>query len=199
MAKEIVIDIETKKSFDEVGGQENLTLLGVSCAGAYFYEDNSYYAYEEHELPKLQERLLTCDRIIGFNINHFDLPILATYIDAEALRRVPRLDLFEEVVKKLGHRLSLDSLASATLGAKKIGNGLAALQWYKEGKMDLIKKYCLEDVRLTKELYEFGKSNGKLYYSSYFKPDKMTVAVDWKDVIPGFLRGGAPGIQGRLL
>ena len=132
MANEIVLDIETKKSFDEVGGQQNIGQLGISIAGVYFYKTDTYRAYEESELQQLEEELMKCNRIIGFNINHFDLPVLYAYISPERLKYVPRLDLFEEVVKKLGHRISLDSLASATLGIKKSGNGLQALQWYKE-------------------------------------------------------------------
>lgn len=198
MANEIIIDIETKKSFDEVGGQQNIAQLGVSVAGVYFYKNNSYRAYEERELPQLEEALAGCDRIIGFNINHFDLPVLYAYMSRDRIQRVPRLDLFEEVVKKLGHRISLDSLAAATLGTKKSGTGLQALQWYKEGKIDLIKKYCLDDVRITKELYEYGKANQKLYYSSYFKSDKLTVEVAWKDVSP-IVRTMQTGFQGTLL
>ncbi|MEK7636684.1 MAG: ribonuclease H-like domain-containing protein [Patescibacteria group bacterium] len=199
MIREVVIDIETKKSFEEVGGQEHLDKLGVSVVGAYFYEDNSYCAYEEHEISLFEERLMRCDRIIGFNINHFDIPVLLPYFRGEWINEFPRLDLLQEVAKKLGHRISLDSLASATLNAKKSGNGLQALAWYKEGKIDLIKKYCLDDVRITKELYEYGKKNQKLFYTSYFKTEKLTVATEWGDTIQRAGGGVAIGFQGRLL
>lgn len=198
-ANEIVIDIETQKSFEEVGGQNHVAKLGISVLGAYFYKTDSYRAYEEHELARLEEELVRCDRIIGFNIKHFDLPVLSAYIPMERLKLIPQLDLFEEITKQLGHRISLQALSSATLGAKKDGNGLQALQWYKEGKIDLIKKYCLNDVRLTKELYEYGKKNQKVYYTSYFKNDKLAVPATWKDVTP-LTRGGAfGGFQGTLL
>ena len=200
MSNEIVIDIETKKSFQEVGGPENLKMLGVSCAGVYFYNTDSYYAFEEHEMSLLEEKLATCSRIIGFNIHHFDLPVLSAYLNMDRLRTIPTLDLFEEVVKKLGHRISLNSLATATLGAKKSGNGMQALQWYKEGKIEEIKKYCLEDVRLTKELYEYGKLHGKLFFNSYFKDDKMPVEVGWKALSSlGGANQGRALFQGKLL
>ena len=199
MIREVVIDIETKKSFEDVGGHEHVDKLGVSVAGAYFYEDNSYHAFEEHEMPLFEERLGRCDRIIGFNINHFDIPVLLPYFHGEWINEIPRLDLLQEVAKKLGHRISLDSLASATLNAKKSGNGLQALAWYKEGKIDLIKKYCLDDVRITKELYEYGKKNQKLFYTSYFKTEKLAVAAEWGDAIQRAGGGVAIGFQGRLL
>mgnify|MGYP001604440053 CR=1 FL=1 len=199
MIREIIFDIETKKSFEEVGGHDNLAKLGVSIAGAYFYEDNLYRAFEEKDMPEFEEQLLKADRIIGFNINHFDIPVLLPYFHDERIRSIPCLDLFEEITKKLGHRVSLDSLAQATLGAKKSADGLAALRWYKEGNIEAIKKYCLDDVRITKELYEYGKKHGKLFYTSYFKTEKMSVAADWGDILPSFGGRVAMGFQGRLL
>ncbi|MEK7148772.1 MAG: ribonuclease H-like domain-containing protein [Patescibacteria group bacterium] len=200
MQNEIVIDIETKKSFDDVGGKENMKMLGVSCAGAYFYATNTYYAYEEHELPILEKLLLSCDRIIGFNTNHFDLPVLSAYMDWERLKRVPSFDLLQEITKILGHRVSLDSAVSATLGAKKSANGLQALEWFKEGKIAEIKKYCLEDVRLTKELFEYGQKNGKIFYTSYFKTDKLSIPVEWKQTSSMFRPPQSNNfMQGKLL
>ncbi|MBU6415271.1 hypothetical protein KGQ34_03475, partial [Patescibacteria group bacterium] len=107
---EIVLDVETKKSFDEVpGGRSNVAALGISVAGAYFYEGDRYYAYEEHELPELERALQNADRIIGFNINNFDVPVMQPYMRSLNLATVPVLDIFDDVVAKLGHRLSLNS------------------------------------------------------------------------------------------
>ncbi len=177
---EIVLDVETKKSFDEVpGGRSNVGALGISVVGVYFYNDDRYHAYEEHEIPEFEKALNRVDRIIGFNINNFDVPVMLPYMRSLALRDVPTLDIFDDVVLKLGHRLSLNSLASATLGVSKSSDGLQALQWYKEGKIDLIKEYCLKDVQITKELYEFGKKNGHLLFTSKFDAQHRAVAVDW--------------------
>ncbi len=177
---EIVLDVETKKSFDEVpGGRSNVAALGISVVGVYFYEGDRYYAYEEHELLELEKVLRGVDCVIGFNINNFDVPVMQPYMRSLALRDVPTLDIFDDVVAKLGHRLSLNSLASATLGVGKSSDGLQALQWYKEGKIDLIKEYCLKDVQITKDLYEFGKKNGHLLFTSKFDTQKRAVAVDW--------------------
>jgi len=87
----------------------------------------------------------------------------------------------EEVVKHLGHRLSLDSIAQATLGKGKSGSGLDALKWFKEGRFDLITKYCLDDVRLTKEVYDYGKQHGRLFATNRFGPEKLHIAVFWPE------------------
>ena len=91
--KTIVLDVETKKSFDDVGGRDNLTALGVSVAGAYFYETDSFYAYEEHELPAFEARLEEAELVIGFNINNFDWPVLQPYFKTLNVLQVPTLDI----------------------------------------------------------------------------------------------------------
>jgi hypothetical protein len=178
-ANEIVFDVETKKSFDEVGGRNNLAALGVSVLGAYFYRDGSFRAYEEHELSEFEKELEKADRVIGFNIYNFDLPVLQPYMEYVTLATVPALDIFDDVVAKLGHRISLDALAKATLGLQKSGHGLEALQWFREGRIQEVKDYCLQDVALTRDLYEFGKKQGHLLFDSIVDGQRHAVAVEW--------------------
>jgi len=156
---EVVLDLETKKSFQEVGGRDRHHLLGVSVAGVYCYRDDSWRAFEEHEIGALEALLASADRVIGFNIRDFDLPVLAPYL-RRAVKEFPTLDLMRAVEEALGFRMALANLAAHTIGAAKSGSGLDALQWWKEGKIDLIKQYCLQDVRVTRDLYEFGKQHG---------------------------------------
>ena len=66
--------------------------------------------------------------------------------------------------KVLGRRIRLQSLAEATLGKGKSGDGMKAGQWWKEGKRDEVREYCIEDVRLTRALYEYALENGVLKY-----------------------------------
>ena len=175
MGERLVLDIETQKEFSEVEGRRP-DLLGVSVVGIYRYQADRYEAYLESELSRLVPLLEHAELVIGFNINRFDFPVLQPYLPFPA-SQIPTLDLLDEVVKHLGHRVSLDSLAQATLGKKKSGSGLDALRWFKEKKFDLIKQYCLDDVKLTKELYEYGKQHGTFYATSKFSNDKLTIPV----------------------
>lgn len=156
---EVVLDLETKKSFQEVGSRNGHHLLGISVVGVYSYRDDSWRAFEEHELGELEALLKSADRIVGFNIRDFDMPVLAPYVRTP-IKEFPVLDLMRAVEEALGFRMALANLAAHTIGAAKSGSGLDALQWWKEGKIDLIKKYCLQDVRVTRDLYEFGKQHG---------------------------------------
>lgn len=172
--KKIVLDLETQKEFKEVGGRGKNHLLKVSVCGIYDYSSDRYLIYEEAELPKLASILETADQIIGFNIKDFDFEVIQPYLNFDIFQ-VPYLDLLEEIDRIIGHRISLDSVAQATLGSGKSGNGLEAILYYRNGRMDLLKKYCLDDVRITKQVYEYGMKNGKLLYKDYFAIKELPV------------------------
>ena len=180
MGERLVLDLETQRDFAEVEGRK-LELLGVSVTGVYSYEENRYDAYLEADLgSKLAPRLQAADLLIGFNIRRFDLPVLQPYLPF-SVTTLPVLDIMEEVVKNLGHRVSLESLAQATLGRGKSGHGLDALKWFKEGRFDLITKYCLDDVKLTKELHDYGRQHHRLFATSKFGTEKLTIPVFWPE------------------
>ncbi|OGL66369.1 hypothetical protein A2856_01580 [Candidatus Uhrbacteria bacterium RIFCSPHIGHO2_01_FULL_63_20] len=161
--KEVVLDIETANTFQEVGAYDHSKLV-ISVIGCYFYETDEYKAYETHELADLWPRLERCDRIIGYNTKGFDLPVMNNYYPGNFLT-FSNLDIMEEIERSLGHRLKLDDVASACLGYGKTGHGLQAVEWWKQGKKDEVKKYCLDDVRVTKELYEYGLKYQALAYA----------------------------------
>jgi DEAD/DEAH box helicase domain-containing protein len=178
MKDTVVFDIETKKSFDEVGGRENLHLLGISVIGAYSYNQDKYFAYDEHQIADFGKLLEETEVLIGFNIKGFDLPVL----DAELpliKYNFTSLDLMDDVITGAGFRISLDNLATATIGAKKSADGLQAIRWYKEGKIDEIKKYCLQDVKVTKDLYEYGKKYGNILHYARDKAQNKALPVSW--------------------
>ena len=72
------------------------------------------------------------------------------------LSRLPSLDILEVVTDQLGYRLSLDRLAEHTLGVNKTANGLMALKWFEQGRMDLLEEYCKKDVEITRDLFLYG-------------------------------------------
>ncbi|MBI2624143.1 ribonuclease H-like domain-containing protein [Candidatus Parcubacteria bacterium] len=176
---QIVFDLETQHSFDEVGGRGNLRLLKISVLGAYDYRTGELRCYEEHELPAFEARLRERPLLIGFNIRQFDLPVLAPYLKTVDPLALPVLDIMEEVTRAVGHRVSLNRLASATLGQQKISHGLEAIKFWHEGRIDELKAYCLDDVRLTRELYEIGKAQGELLVETNFGMDTVAVPVRW--------------------
>lgn len=164
----IVFDVETKRAFDEVGGYFPAK-LGVSLSGVYYQDDKEkieyYRGFREAEFPEMFKLFERADRIVGFNTLNFDLPALAPYYVGD-LMKLPNLDIMAEVEKGIGHRVSLDSLAKETLGIQKSGHGLDALTYYHEGNWEALEKYCLQDVKVTKLLYEYGLKHGKLSFKN---------------------------------
>jgi DEAD/DEAH box helicase domain-containing protein len=178
----IVFDLETKKSFQEVGGKgrEKLGLLGISVLGAYSYNQDKFFVFEESELSQFDDLLKESGLVVGFNIREFDLPVFNPYTSLN-LKNLNILDLMDDIVKGVGFRVGLSNLAQASFGAQKSADGLQALRWYKEGKMDEIKKYCLQDVKITKELLEHGKNNGHVLFLSKKTSQKVAIPVLWQE------------------
>jgi len=81
--------------------------------------------------------------------------------------------------EKLGHRIGLNAVASATLGVGKIASGLDAIRFYREGQWDKLKEYCISDVDITKQVFEYGIKNSKLMYKSRFGQAIKEVKVKW--------------------
>lgn len=174
----IVFDLETQKDFNEVGGRNNLHLLKISVLGFFSFKDNEYFVCEEGQLSKFIDRLKRCPTLIGFNIKHFDLPVLKPYVDFD-LDKISRIDLMDDVIGHLGFRLSLDSIAYGTLNKNKSAEGIKAIKWFKSGQMDKIKRYCLDDVKITKEIYDFALQNGYIKAFSRNNLDIIKIPISF--------------------
>ncbi len=172
----LVFDLETKKSFDEIGGQANFALLGVSVCGVYSYNRQEYRGFREEEFAEMKTWLDDCELLVGFNSKHFDLPVLQPYFPDFDLTKIPHLDILEEIYKALNHRLKLDSVAFSTLGEGKSGTGLDALWYFKNNQWEPLIKYCLDDVRVTRDVYEYGQNHGVLWYEGGGRKDAIKIS-----------------------
>jgi len=157
--KEVVFDIET------IGDIKDFNSLKLTVVSVYNYETGEYSSFEESELKNLWPIFESAERLIGFNSEHFDLPILNKYYSGDLLK-FSHLDILKVVKESTGSRFKLNDLVKATLQMEKSADGLQAQKWWEEGKIDEIKKYCEQDVRVTKELYEYGRKNRMLYYQT---------------------------------
>jgi DEAD/DEAH box helicase domain-containing protein len=159
--RKIIFDIETDGIITNVNGKEVFPNMYVVCI--YDSATDKYSSYTLEQLKDLWPILEKADLLIGYNNESFDTPILNRYYSGD-LSKIASLDLLDEIKKSLGRRLKLDSVADATLGRKKTGHGLEAMEWWKQGRYEDVKKYCIEDVRITKDIYEYAMKNGVLKY-----------------------------------
>ena len=177
---QIILDVETKKIFDEVGGffpdRLGISFVGV-CVREGFSGPGEMQSYFEDDLPKLFPLLEKADVVIGFNIDNFDMQTLVPYYTGD-ITRIPTLDLLTRIKDSAGHRISLDAVATETLGIGKSGSGLDAVKYYNEHKWDELEKYCLQDVAVTRDVYDYGRSNGGVIFRNKWNR-KIECPVDF--------------------
>ena len=173
----VYFDLETQKSADEVGGWDKIRDMKMSVGVTYSTARSEYRIYDEKQVNDLLTELQRADLVVGFNNLGFDYEVLHHYTVFD-LRQLPTLDMLVEIRKALPHRLSLDSIAHATMGVEKTAEGLQAIRWFKEGKMAEIAEYCCYDVKITKLVHEYGAANKQLFYTNKFG-SKLSVPVGW--------------------
>lgn len=175
--RKVVFDIET------VNFHRDIADIDLALIAIYDSETDSYSTYLEHELKNLWPILERTDILIGFNSDHFDTPVLDKYYPGD-LTKIKSIDILKEIKLTYGRRMKLDQLAAGTLGKKKSGHGLEAVKWWRNGEIDKVRNYCIDDVKITKELYEYALENKKLIFKegNELKEIKLDVSK-WE--VPG--------------
>lgn len=172
--REITFDIETANAFPTLS-RNDLSRMELAIVAIHDSETDEYSSYSKEELPKLWPIIETADVLIGYNSNSFDIPLLNNYYPGD-LTKVRSLDLLVEVQNTLGRRLRLQSLAEGTLKVGKSGDGLQSVRWWQEGLYDKVREYCIQDVRITRRLYDYALEHGALKYKDL--KDSKTIKID---------------------
>lgn len=163
---QLILDVETKKTFEEVGGYFP-EKLQVSFAGVCVRQGTAgpgeMLGFFEHNLKELFPLLEKADVVVGFNIDNFDMPTLIPYYTGD-ITQIPTLDVMTRIKNSSGHRIGLDAVAQATLGIGKSGDGLDAIKYYKSGNLEALRKYCLQDVVVTRDVYDYGLHKGSVKF-----------------------------------
>lgn len=174
----VYFDLETKKSFDEVGGRNKLRYLGVSLGVTYSTERGTYEVYGENRVNDLIDELRRADLVVGYNIIGFDFPVLQGENEFFDFEQVPSLDMMLDIQEAVETRPPLDSVAHACLGIEKTAEGLQAVKWYREGKLLEIAEYCCYDVKITKLVHEYGRHHQEVHFTNRVG-GKITASVKW--------------------
>lgn len=182
----VYFDLETQRSFNDVGGAANKDKMGVSIAVTYSTARGGYEIYGEADMERLGEELVRADLVVGWNHLSFDYPVLQPYVFHTLADQTLNLDMMVDLEQKLGFRLKLDSVASATLQTGKTADGLDALRWWQEHKktgdfepLRNIAEYCAYDVKVTMAVHQYALANGHLKYDDR-NGGTVELAVDWK-------------------
>jgi DEAD/DEAH box helicase domain-containing protein len=176
----IVFDIETQNSWFDTGIKDP-TSLDISLLAIYDYTTDQYSSFLEDELNKLWPILEKADMLIGFNSDGFDIPLLNKYYSGD-LNKIKSLDLLTEIRKSIGRRVSLQKVAQGTLGENKSGNGLEAITWWRNGEIEKVRQYCIQDVKVTKKIYDYAIKNNGLKYREDGKITKFNIDTSkWEE------------------
>jgi DEAD/DEAH box helicase domain-containing protein len=173
----VYFDLETQRTANDVGGWDKKAAMGISLGVAFSTATNSYEVFSENRVSNLVDLLTKADLVVGYNSRRFDYEVLMGYTILDLPHHLPTLDLLEVVEKAAGHRLSLDTVAQATLGVGKTGDGLDAIRWWREGKIMEIAEYCCFDVKVTKLVHEYAMEHGELHFMDRFGR-KQTLQID---------------------
>jgi DEAD/DEAH box helicase domain-containing protein len=175
----VYFDLETQKTAQDVGGWQNSHLMRVSVAVIYDSLEERFFSFTEDKIDDLLERLEKADLVVGFNVKRFDYVVLSAYTGKD-FEKLNTFDILEDIHRRLGFRLGLDHLAKETLDQGKSAHGLMAVEWFRNGEMDKLTKYCEEDVAITRDLFLHGLDNGHLVYKAKKNDTRLRLLVDWK-------------------
>lgn len=182
MLTEIIFDLETKKLFQDIS-TNNPADLGVSIVSAYkrTLDENlneitgEMTSFWEEDFNAMWAYFSNVDRIIGFNSLGFDVPALVPLCPYN-FKKLLHFDMMDEIKKALGFRLSLNALATETIGHTKIDVGTNAPIYWAQGteeSLNKLKTYCEADVIVTKELYDYGVKHGILKYKDKWNTPRI--------------------------
>lgn len=164
----VTFDIETANWLSDTGTNDPADLT-IALVVAHDSETGLYTSYLEPELQQLWPILERTDVLVGYNSDHFDIPLLNKYYPGD-LTRIKSLDLMKEVHTVLGRRLKLDALAEGTLGEKKLdGKNGQSIVWWRDGEIEKVREYCIKDVELTKKLLDYALEHSELKYKELGK------------------------------
>src|SRR3989344_4921148 len=170
---EVFFDVETKKLFSEIEG-DNPGDLGISIVSIYHRKLNQNYKEDSGELisfwgtdfERMWKIFQEADRVIGFNSVGFDVPALTPYAKFP-FAKLAHFDIMQKVKEKFGRRIGLDAIAKESLDREKTDTGLNAVYYWNKGDSESLaklQKYCEEDVIITRDIYDFVLANGYLLF-----------------------------------
>lgn len=180
----VVVDVEIAHNIEETPGGWNATdKLGVAVACLWEYTTRRMRVYGPDDVPALRERLLQADRITSYNGLMFDCPVVWGVRKCDWKTGHPIYDMILPKTNDLLRRIwvalgfnpdvwqagmggaKLDDIASATIGASKIGNGADAPKWYQAGQIQRVVNYCADDVAIERDLSDFVHHYGYVIHN----------------------------------
>jgi DEAD/DEAH box helicase domain-containing protein len=192
--RHVILDIETQMLANdpEVGGWKNLHLCKVACAVLYQVWNKRFRIFGDtpSDLQVLRRELENADRISGFNIRGFDLPVIWETPKGLPLPTDGKVDdLQDRIIYGLGGdpitdsmrhgKYNLDLICRSTLGVGKIADGASAPAMWRSKRYADLHNYCCDDVALERDLCWWMEQHG------FVRRDGDVIFVPkWEPLVP---------------
>jgi len=170
----LIYDIEIKKAIppkdareiipgvEYCAGWQDHKNMGIACICAYDYQTDRYRVFTEANLPDFVKLVQERETLVGFNSIAFDNKVLGAAtgfsyagVNYDSLREIwISLGLSPTFQYPSHTGYGLDEMCRANFGTQKTGNGAMAPVYWQEGKYGEVIDYCLNDVKLTKQLFD---------------------------------------------
>lgn len=164
----IVYDLEIAEEVKDDWEAARRGDKGVSSLVLWDSETERYHLYDDYTFEKAAEHLNSADLLVSFNGAEFDRPCFQGYTGYTITPK--EFDILQAVWTALGGRKMkgwrLDNICDRTLGLRKNGNGASAPRLFAEGRYGELFDYNLNDVYLTRKLY-----NHIVDYGTVIGPD----------------------------
>ncbi len=168
---EIISAINLKTELKDIktcAGWDDFKNMGISVICAFDYQTGRYRVFTTDNMDDFRSLVDRTDIVIGYNSLTFDNPLCrANQINVEDSKS---WDLLKEILLSAGieepfednsyETFSLSACAFANLGIRKKSDGAdAPIQWQRR-RIGTVIDYCLNDVFLTKGLFELVRKRG---------------------------------------
>lgn len=163
-------------------GWRDFENMGISVIGAYDYLEDRYRVFCQYNFTEFQQLLNRADVVVDFNGYQFDAPLLNA--NGMGFNKDKHFDILRQIWKAEGYdpdkfdfrthaNYGLDACCWENFGIRKTGNGaLAPIDW-QQGRFGEVIDYCLNDIRMTKQLFDKIRLDG--YIISPKDPSKHII------------------------
>ena len=187
-------DLEIKKAITSRGeieiegieycaGWHDHANMGISCIGAWDSKTDSPRVYLTDNLIEFQRLINNADVLVSYNGIPFDNHLLRAngfkIEDAKCYDLLREIWLASGLPPTFNYKthggFGLDAVCDANFGSRKSGNGALAPVLWQRGNIGEVIDYCLNDIRMTKQLFDFVISGKPIKCPKTGKPLQLRV------------------------
>ena len=181
----VVVDLEIQDPILKQEDWDATEKIRMSCCCLYSYLENRYHVFGLKDIDKLRSIIISADLVVSFNGNKFDLPVIFNMPNRKAPYDIKQFDILYKIWEALRldplqfsdlHKgYGLNACCQASLNKRKTGNGAGAPLLWQNGEYCKVIDYCLNDVALTKELFDFIQMYGYVNVIRYGRREKIVM------------------------